>query len=199
MTQSPDITKIPSDRLFISYHWSDLAARQKIRPLLLRQKAKPPVAPPPDGLLTRAEAARRLRCSEKTLRAHLDAGDLRYVSIGKGTKRPRKMIAPADLDDFIANQTRKDSPVCRYIASRARCSSTSNSASEVIAFTGQPRPRPGAKPKKSGRASARRRNSAELRSRPPARRYGSMMSLGGCGKRTVSHSRSAAKPGSGAG
>src|SRR5262245_52645807 len=118
------------------------------------------VVPPPDGLLTLAEVARRLRCSEKTLRAHLDAGDLRYVIIGKGTKRPRKMIAPADLDDFIANQTRKDSPVCRYIASRARRSSTSNSASEVIAFTGQPRPRPGAKPKKSRRASARRRNSA---------------------------------------
>src|SRR5262245_56491763 len=92
------------------------------------------VVPPPDGLLTLAEVARRLRCSEKTLRAHLDAGDLRYVIIGKGTKRPRKMIAPADLDDFIAAQTRNDVP-CPSIASRARRIGTSISGGEVIALT----------------------------------------------------------------
>src|SRR6516164_3532619 len=110
MTQSPDITKIPSDRLFISYHWSDLAARQKIKPLLLRQKAKPPVAPPPDGLRTPAEAARKLRCSVKTLFGHVASGALRYVAIGHGTKRPRKRFADADLDAFIESQTRKDVP-----------------------------------------------------------------------------------------
>jgi hypothetical protein len=103
---------------------------------------------PPDGLRTPDEAARKLGCSVKTLNAHVAAGDLRYVIIGKGTKRPHRMYAAADLDDFIANQTRKDSPACRSIASRARRSSTSNSASEVIAFSAQPRPRPGAKRKK---------------------------------------------------
>src|SRR5262245_17886065 len=98
--------------------------------------------PPPDGLLTPAEAARRLRCSVKTLNAHVAAGDVRYVSIGKGRKRPRKMFTDADLDAFITAQTRKDSP-CPFTASRVRRSSTSNSASEVIAFTDQPKPRPG--------------------------------------------------------
>src|SRR5262245_51811893 len=103
---------------------------------------------PPDGLKTAAQAAAKLNCSIKTLRAHVAAGDLRYVIIGKGTKRPHRMYAATDLDGFIANQTRKDSPACRSIASRARRSSTSNSASEVIAFSAQPRPRPGAKRKK---------------------------------------------------
>src|SRR5215510_5017451 len=106
MTQSPDITKIPSNRLFISYDWSDLAARQKTKLLLLRQKAKPPVAPPPDGLRklrkprqsspdglkTAAQATAKLNCSIKTLNGHVAVGALRYVAIGHGTKRPRKMF-----------------------------------------------------------------------------------------------------------
>ena len=103
--------------------------------------------PPPDGLRTAAEAARKLRCSTKTLKGHLASGALRYVIVGHGTKRPRRMFTPADLDSFIANQTRKDVP-CPSSPSRARHTSTSTSASEVIAFTAQPRPRPSAKPKK---------------------------------------------------
>ena len=35
-------------------------------------------------------------------------GALRYVTIGHGTKRPRKMFTDADLNEFIAEQTRKD-------------------------------------------------------------------------------------------
>src|SRR5215831_7084198 len=68
-----------------------------------RRQAKTSL-PPLDGLRTPAEAARKLRCSVKTLRAHVAAGDLRYVIIGKGTKRPRIRFTAADLDEFIANQ-----------------------------------------------------------------------------------------------
>jgi hypothetical protein len=132
----------PERRLFIA----SSASLPKLPKPSLRTRAKPP--PPPDGLRTPDEAARKLRCSVKTLNAHVAAGDLRYVIIGKGTKRPRRMFTDADLDAFIANQTRKDSPACRSIASRVRRSGTSNSESEVIAFTAQPRPRTSAKPKK---------------------------------------------------
>ena len=102
---------------------------------------------PPDGLRTPAEAARKLRCSIKTLNGHVASGALRYVIIGHGIKRPRKMFADADLDAFIVNQTRKDVP-CPSTATRAPRSGNTTSSGEVIAFSAQPRPRPGAKPKR---------------------------------------------------
>src|SRR5215471_5768847 len=105
--------------------------------------------PPPDGLRTPAEAARKLRCSIKTLNAHVAAGDLRYVSIGKGRKRVRRMFTDADLDDFIANQTRKDVPCpSTRTETAARRISTSTSKCEVIGFTARRNARRGVKPKK---------------------------------------------------
>jgi hypothetical protein len=108
-----------------------------------RQRA----ARPPDGLLTASEAAAKLRCSIKTLNGHVAARSIKYVIIGHGTKRPRKMFTDADLNQFIANQTREDSP-CPSSVPRARVTGTSISGTKVIAFTAQPRPPIGAKPKK---------------------------------------------------
>jgi hypothetical protein len=102
---------------------------------------------PPDGLRTSAEAAARLGCSIKTLNGHIASGTLRYVITGHGNKRPRRMFTDGDLNTFIANQTRKDSP-CPSTASRARHSGTSTSTGEVIAFTARPKQRPGAKRRK---------------------------------------------------
>jgi hypothetical protein len=101
----------------------------------------------PDGLLTRAEAAAKLGCSAKTLDGHVECGALRYVAIGHGRKRVRRMFTTADLDEFIAAQTRKDVP-CPSTRIRARHTGNLTSDGEVIAFTAQPRPRAGAKPKK---------------------------------------------------
>src|SRR5262249_8628399 len=103
--------------------------------------------PPPDGLRTRAEAARKLRCSIKTLNGHVASGALRYVVIGHGTKRPRRMFTDADLDDFIANQTRKDSP-CPSARTRVHRFGDTTSRSEVIAFTARRSARPSAKRKR---------------------------------------------------
>jgi helix-turn-helix protein len=119
-----------------------------LRTPAIKRRRRAPRSPPPDGLRTPDEAARKLHCSVKTLNAHVAAGELRYVSIGKGTKRPRKMFTPSDLDEFIAHQTRKDSPACRSIASRARHTGTSTSSGEVVAFSGVRRPRLNVKPKK---------------------------------------------------
>jgi hypothetical protein len=101
----------------------------------------------PDGLLTRAQAAAKLNCSLRTLDGHVASGALRYVAIGHGKKRPRRMFTDADLNAFIANQTRKDVP-CPSTAAPARRSGSTIFGGEVIAFTGVPRPRPGGKPKK---------------------------------------------------
>ena len=132
----------PERRFFIA----SSASLPKLPKPAPRRQRKPHIAPP-GGLLTSAQAAAKLGCSIKTLNGHVAAGDLRYVIIGKGTKRPRKMFADSDLAEFIANQTRKDEP-CPSTASRARRSSTSSSESTVIAFTAAPKPRPGVKPKR---------------------------------------------------
>src|SRR5215831_3272705 len=102
---------------------------------------------PPDGLRTPAEAAAKLACSIKTLNGHVASGALRYVIIGHGTKRPRRMFADADLAEFINNQSRKDSP-CPSIAPGARHTGTSTSSGEVIGFTARRNARRAAKPKK---------------------------------------------------
>jgi hypothetical protein len=104
-------------------------------------------ASPPDGLRTPAEAARKLRCSIKTLNGHISSGALRYVIIGHGKKHVRRMFTDADLDDFVANQTRKDVP-CPSTKTRARHTGNLISSGEVIAFTAQPRPPPGGKRKR---------------------------------------------------
>jgi Helix-turn-helix domain len=113
-----------------------------------RRRQHQPRVRMPDGLLTMAEAAAKLGCSIKTLKAHVEAGALSYVVIGRGSKRPRKMFTAADLNEFIANQTRKDSPACPSTATRARHSGNSTSSGDVIAFSAQPKPQTGGKPKK---------------------------------------------------
>ena len=122
------------------------ALRLDATPAQPRRQHKPR-EPVPDGLKTAKQAAAKLGCSIKTLKGHVDTGALRYVPMGHGKKRLRRMYNDADLDEFIANQTRKDTP-CPSIASRARHTGTSNSESKIIAFTAAPKPRPGAKPKR---------------------------------------------------
>jgi hypothetical protein len=109
----------------------------------------PAPSPPPDGLRTPAEAARKLRCSVKTLNAHVAAGALRYVDIGRGRKRARKMFTDSDLNEFIANQSRKDVP-CPSTRTETvvRRISISTSKCEVIGFTARRNARRAAKPKK---------------------------------------------------
>jgi hypothetical protein len=102
---------------------------------------------PPDGLHTASEAAVKLRCSVKTLNGYVAAGALKYVIIGHGMKRPRKMFTAADLDEFIAAQTRKDVP-CPSSARSARHTGISTSNTEVIGFTARRNARLAAKPKK---------------------------------------------------
>jgi integrase len=98
------------------------------------------------GLLTAAQAAARLSCSVKTLYGHVRAGELRYVVIGKGTKRPRCMFTDPDLNAFIEAQTRKDSP-CPSSRTSGHRIGASTSRSEVIAFTARPNARTGGREK----------------------------------------------------
>jgi hypothetical protein len=108
------------------------ARAQRPRP---RPPARKPRQPTPDGLKTLSEGAAKLGCSLKTLKGHIASGALPYVALGHGSKRQRKMLTDADLDAFIANQTRKDVPACPSIESRVRRIGTSTSTAEVIGFS----------------------------------------------------------------
>jgi hypothetical protein len=76
-----------------------------------RHRQRKSTLPVPGGLLTASEAAAKLRCSVKTLKGYVAASVLKYVGIGHGRKRQRKMFTDADLNQFIADQTRKDGSV----------------------------------------------------------------------------------------
>jgi hypothetical protein len=105
--------------------------------------------PSSDGLRTPREAARKLRCSIKTLNGHVASGALRYVNVGHGRERVRRMFADADLNDFIANQTRKDVPCpSTRTETAARRSSISISKSKVIGFMEARNRRRDAKPRR---------------------------------------------------
>ena len=149
MTFPPNITKI-SERprgIFISYSRGDdfdkaIQAHGAIEALLSvrgHRQVAPPRHPPPDGLKTAAQAAAKLGCSIKTLNAHVSSGALKYVSIGHGKRRTRKMFADSDLNEFIATQTRQENP-CPSTADHARRTGTSISGAEVIDFRNPRRP-----------------------------------------------------------
>jgi hypothetical protein len=134
--------------------WYDWAGRgsppwRDIRKCLAERQGRAPPSPPPDGLLKPAEAASKLRCSIKTLNAHVASGALRYVDIGHGRKRRRIRFTDADLDAFIEAQTRKDVP-CPSTRTEtvARRTSISTSKCEVIGFTARRNAQRGVKPKR---------------------------------------------------
>ena len=52
-------------------------------------------------LMTLAEAGERLGVCERTIRGHVDRGELAHIALGCGTVRRRRMIHPDDLDAFI--------------------------------------------------------------------------------------------------
>ncbi|WP_395708546.1 helix-turn-helix domain-containing protein [Reyranella sp.] len=85
-------------------------------------------------LRTPDETAARLRCSRKTLSSYVRDGKLRYVIMGSGTKRPRKMFTDPDIDDFIERQTRRDVP-CPSTSPRNRRTTSTISSGEIVAFS----------------------------------------------------------------
>ena len=86
-------------------------------------------------LLTPAEVMERLRCSRKTLAGHVASGALRYVVIGLGKTRPRRMFTDDDVHAFIERQTRRDVPIPPLATGRVRRSIALSPDDEVIGFT----------------------------------------------------------------
>jgi hypothetical protein len=60
------------------------------------------------ALLTPGAAAKLLAISVKQLRDLSTAGEIRFVNIGLGNKRPTRRYLPADIEDFIARRRSPD-------------------------------------------------------------------------------------------
>src|SRR5262249_12677092 len=114
--------------------------------LALRRAARKPRLPPPDGLKSAAQAAAKLGCSIKTLNGHVASGALKYVALGHGKRRTRRMFTDADINQFVEAQSKKDIP-CPSDATRAPRSGSTISKSTVVAFSARPRKPTSAKPK----------------------------------------------------
>ena len=65
-------------------------------------------------LRTPKEAAERLHTSVEQLTAFVRDGELKYINLGRGKKRPRRMFTDEDLDEFIERRTRKERAVSLY-------------------------------------------------------------------------------------
>src|SRR5262249_18325365 len=98
-------------------------------------------------LRTRKEAARRLKVTPDQLAKLVHDGELRYVNVGRGKKRPRMRFTDADLDEFIERRTRREVS-CPSISPKSRLSTDTISGSEVIGFTARRNARHAERPKK---------------------------------------------------
>ena len=65
-------------------------------------------SPPP--LLTPKEAAARLAITLEQLTALVFDGEIAYIAIGRGQKRPRRRFTEADIEEFIERRRRREMP-----------------------------------------------------------------------------------------
>jgi excisionase family DNA binding protein len=85
-------------------------------------------------LLTLDEAAQHLNVTADQVTAFVQDGELRYINVGRGKKRPRVRFTIEDLDEFIETRRRRD-VACQSTKNPTHRSTTSTSKSEVIGFT----------------------------------------------------------------
>jgi hypothetical protein len=109
------------------------------------------------SLLTPKMAAADLGISTKTLTGHADDGELRYINVGRGKKKKRRMYTRADLEEFKERRAQREVRCLSTGTKRAR-STTSISNSKATAFTDLRDARTREKQKHSNLPSATARN-----------------------------------------
>ena len=106
------------------------------------------MSPGKNILKTPKQAAERLQISVEQLIGFVRDGELRYVNLGRGKKRPRRMFTDDDLEELIERRKRKEATGCLSTDQPSRRTGNSTSKSEVIAFTARPSARSAEKPKR---------------------------------------------------
>jgi hypothetical protein len=128
----------------------------EIRAEIGRAKApasRPPHKPPttPDGLLLPPQAAARLNVTVEQLFALVRDGELRYVNIGRGAKRPRYAFTDADINQLIEKRQTREATCPSIGPKNPRRISGSTSKSLVVGFTALRNAQIARKPKSSKR------------------------------------------------
>src|SRR5260370_33780551 len=95
-------------------------------------------------LMTLRDAAQLLKITPEQVSAHVRDGELTYVNVGRGRKRPRMRFTHQNIDGFIERRTRRG-VLCPSTSLRNRLIAASTSGSEVIGFTARRHARRGAK------------------------------------------------------
>lgn len=101
----------------------------------VRRVRKPRAA---DGLYDLRGAAERLNVTADQLRAFVASGQLKFINVGLGAKRPRYRFAEGDLAELISKLTSQESAPCPSSKPRrVRRTSGTTSNSVVIDFMAQ--------------------------------------------------------------
>jgi excisionase family DNA binding protein len=84
-------------------------------------------------LLTPEQAALRLNITEDQLSAFTHDGEIAYINVGRGKKRPRRRYAEDDIMEFLERRRRREVP-CQSIVTSVRHTTNSISSTKVIGF-----------------------------------------------------------------
>jgi hypothetical protein len=95
-------------------------------------------------LLNSNETARRLRITEEQLGALVHDGEISYINVGRGKKRPRRRFTEEDIAEFLERRRRREA--CQSISLKSRRTGTTTSGTVVIGFTAQRAARHARKP-----------------------------------------------------
>ena len=81
------------------------------------------------------QAASYLKVTVEQIRGFVDDGELIFINVGRGKKRPRMRFAQEDLDRFIDSRRQKSNPPCLSTKRKNRRITNMTSKSPVIGFT----------------------------------------------------------------
>jgi excisionase family DNA binding protein len=82
-------------------------------------------------LRTPAEAAQRLNVTPEQVIGFAHDGELHYVNVGRGLKRPRYRFTDADIDELIEKRKQRGA-ICRSTERRSRAHTSGTTSSSVV-------------------------------------------------------------------
>ena len=82
--------------------------------------------------LTFKETARLLGIDQKTLRGHVRAGNIRFITIGLGMTKLRREFTLNDILEFVEQMRRRE---CPSTSDPTRRSTTMTSSGDILGFT----------------------------------------------------------------
>ena len=88
-----------------------------------------------EKLLDPKDAAARLNITEEQVRAFARDGDLKFINMGRGAKRPRYRFSAADIDELIAKRKGLETQCRSTNPQNPHRISGTTSRSTVVGFT----------------------------------------------------------------